>query len=165
MSFPTIYDMPIIIGVSYTIGKLLNSAFQYTGKLWEIRGTRTCIRVHVMGALGFCFYIPVPACPIAYNHDNAGQLEYMQEKKFRAKMGWTVPTIYLLSLPFGSGRLHHFTHHHVCIFVSWSFKLKKKSTRFLQIFPCTSINDLTLYRRLKPYQGFTLISPCCWQLI
>ncbi len=38
------------IWVSYTGGKLLNSTFQYMYKLYETRGTRTCIRVHVMGA-------------------------------------------------------------------------------------------------------------------
>ncbi len=37
--------------MSYTVGKLLDSTFQYTYKLWETRGTRTCILVHVMGAL------------------------------------------------------------------------------------------------------------------
>ncbi len=35
----------------YAVGKLLSSAVQYTCKLCEIRGTRTCIRVHVMGVL------------------------------------------------------------------------------------------------------------------
>ena len=40
------------IGMSYTIRKLLNSTFRYMCKLWENRGTRVCIRVHVMGAPG-----------------------------------------------------------------------------------------------------------------
>ncbi len=37
------------IEVSYTVEKLSNSTFRYMCKLWESRGTRTCIRVHVMG--------------------------------------------------------------------------------------------------------------------
>ncbi len=38
-----------VIGVSYTVGKLLISTFQCKCKLGETRGTRTCIRVHIMG--------------------------------------------------------------------------------------------------------------------
>ena len=44
------------IGVSYTIGKLLSSAIQWTCKLWDRRGTRSCILVHVM-ANSFHSYI------------------------------------------------------------------------------------------------------------
>ena len=44
------------IWMSYTVGKLLNPAFQYMCQLWQTWGTRTCIRVHVMGALVTCSY-------------------------------------------------------------------------------------------------------------
>ena len=51
-SFPRVYDTPTLsnIGLPYTVGKLLNSTFQWKCNLWETKGTRTCIRVHVMGA-------------------------------------------------------------------------------------------------------------------
>ena len=50
--FPTVYGMPMMINtwVSYIVGKLLSPSFQWTCILWETRGTRTCIHVHVMGA-------------------------------------------------------------------------------------------------------------------
>ncbi len=40
----------VYIGMSYTVGKLWNPAFQWKCYFWDIRGTRSCIRVHVMGA-------------------------------------------------------------------------------------------------------------------
>ncbi len=43
---------PSNIGVSYTVGKLFFPTFQCTCKFGETRGTRTCIRVHVMGVPG-----------------------------------------------------------------------------------------------------------------
>ncbi len=47
-SFPTVYDMPILlnIGLSYTVGKLLSSAFQWSG---PHRGTQTCLCVLTSG--------------------------------------------------------------------------------------------------------------------
>ncbi len=53
-----VYDTSLVtsIGFPYTIGKFPNSAIQWIfniqwkWKLWETKGTRTCIRVHVMGA-------------------------------------------------------------------------------------------------------------------
>ncbi len=53
--FPMVYGMPMLINiwVAYIVGKLLSSSSQWMCILWETRGTRTCIRVHVMDATGY----------------------------------------------------------------------------------------------------------------
>ncbi len=67
----------VYIVMSYTVGKLWNSAFQWNCRIWDIRGTRRCICVHKWAPLHLVNIIAIQYIPIVFSFLNIEWFEWV----------------------------------------------------------------------------------------